>query len=300
MSAFGLPMIFAVLVWWLGTGIVLLLDNLPRPTYRLSLGLSTLLTLAALTGIAYSASDNSIGGAYVAFTCAILAWGWHELTFLTGSLTGPRTQACSKPDDGFVRFAQAVLVIAWHEIAILAMAGLITALTWGAPNMVATWTFLLLWVLRLSAKLNLFLGVRNLSEEFLPDHLRYLSSYFRRRKMNLLFPFSVTLATFAVALMVQHAIEAGDPAVRVAVMLPASLLALGVVEHWMLMLPLPTTALWRWAMRVPATDTAASDELPSLSGKTPPPTRRAGGSLTEKLALAQAPVTRDSPASTSV
>ena len=114
-------------------------------------------------------------------------------------------------------------------------------------------------------------------------------------------PFSVTLATFAVALMVQHAIEAGDPAVRVAVMLPASLLALGVVEHWMLMLPLPTTALWRWAMRVPATDTAASDELPSLSGKTPPPTRRAGGSLTEKLALTRVPVTRDnSPASTTV
>ena len=299
MSDFGLPIVFAVLVWWLGTGIVLLLDNLPRPTYRLSLALSTLLTLAALAGIGYSASDPSIGGAYVAFTCSILAWGWHELTFLTGSLTGPRTQACSRPDDGFVRFAQAVQVIAWHEAAILAMAGLITALTWDAPNKVATWTFLLLWVLRLSAKLNLFFGVRNLSEEFLPDHLRYLSSYFRRRRMNFLFPFSVTFATVAVALMVQQAIDASDPAFRVALMLPASLLALGVVEHWMLMLPLPTTALWRWAMRAPVAGTVAIDDAPSSSVKAPSPARRAAGSLTDTLALTPVPVARDNPTSTS-
>ena len=36
------------------------------------------------------------------------------------------------------------------------------------PNQVATWTFALLWVMRLSAKFNLFLGVRNRGEEFGP------------------------------------------------------------------------------------------------------------------------------------
>ena len=38
------------------------------------------------------------------------------------------------------------------------------ALTWGGANQVGTWTFLVLWVMRLSAKLNVFLGVPNLTE----------------------------------------------------------------------------------------------------------------------------------------
>ena len=36
--------------------------------------------------------------------------------------------------------------------------------------------------MRQSAKLNVFLGVRNLSEEFLPQHLHYLQSYFTRSR----------------------------------------------------------------------------------------------------------------------
>ncbi|WP_163591818.1 DUF3623 family protein, partial [Klebsiella pneumoniae] len=48
-----------------------------------------------------------------------------------------------------------------------------------------------LWLMRLSAKLNVFLGVRNLNEQFLPEHLRYMHSYFRQRSSNALFPVSV-------------------------------------------------------------------------------------------------------------
>jgi putative photosynthetic complex assembly protein 2 len=44
------------------------------------------------------------------------------------------------------------------------------------PNQVGTGTFAVLWVMRISAKLNLFLGVRNLSEELLPPHLAYLGA----------------------------------------------------------------------------------------------------------------------------
>ncbi len=37
----------------------------------------------------------------------------------------------------------------------------------------------MLWAMRQSAKLNLFLGVRNLSDELLPPHLRYLADVLR-------------------------------------------------------------------------------------------------------------------------
>ena len=140
--------------------------------------------------------------------------------------------------------------ILWHELCILAVGGVIVAITWGAPNQAGSGTFLVLWIMRTSAKLNLFFGVRNLSEEFLPAHLRYLETFFRRRAVNLFFPLAVTCASLVLALMVAHALDpATAPAAAVATTLVGSMLALAIVEHWMLVLPLDTTALWRWAIR---------------------------------------------------
>lgn len=61
--------------------------------------------------------------------------------------------------------------------------------------------------MRTSAKVNLFLGARNLSEEFLPPHLRYMESFFRRRAVNLLFPVSVTVASLVPAMLLAHALH---------------------------------------------------------------------------------------------
>jgi putative photosynthetic complex assembly protein 2 len=172
----------------------------------------------------------------------------HELSFLTGWITGPRKTACSAPGHEATRFGQAVQVILWHELALLAMLAGVTALTWQGPNRVAAWTFGLLWVMRLSAKLNLFLGVRNLGEEFLPPHLKYLRSYFRQRRMNWLLPLSVLTGGAVALMMVLHAIDSSGAA-RAGTLLVASLLVLAVAEHLLLVLPLPPTALWRWALR---------------------------------------------------
>jgi putative photosynthetic complex assembly protein 2 len=246
----AIPVGFAIFIWWFSTGLILLLDNLPRTTFRWSLVISTVLALSALVGIARTAGQETPGAAYCAFTCALLVWGWHELSFLTGWITGPRKRASPPGAPDRLRFVQAVQAILWHEIGIIAVGLGIVAITWGQPNQVGTWTFLVLWVMRTSAKLNLFLGVRNLSEEFLPAHLKYLASFFRRRAMNLLFPVSVTAATVVAAAMVQAAMAPdAAAATSVGLLLAATMLALAIVEHWLLVLPLPATALWRWAMR---------------------------------------------------
>jgi putative photosynthetic complex assembly protein 2 len=143
---------------------------------------------------------------------------------------------------------------------------LIAAITWHGSNAVALWTYAVLWTMRSSAKLNLFFGVRNLSEEFLPPHLTYLKSFFRRRRMNALLPVSVGAAGFVVVLLVQGAIDpAATEPERVGLLLVAALLALAIVEHLMMVLPVDVTALWRWAMR-----NHAPAAVPS-----PPPTHRA-------------------------
>jgi len=250
MSELALAVVFAIFIWWFSTGVVLLLNHLSRGAVVLSLLISSLLALAALTALAHTAQQTSVAGAYCAFTSALLVWGWHELSFLTGWITGPRKTALPAGLSEARRFGQAVRVILWHEIGIIAVGAVIIAITWGAPNQVGSGTFIVLWVMRTSAKLNLFLGVRNLSEQFLPAHLRYLESCFRRRPVNLLFPVSVTAASVVLALLVDAARSPGLPsAAVVGTALVATMLGLAILEHWLLVLPLDTTALWRWALR---------------------------------------------------
>jgi putative photosynthetic complex assembly protein 2 len=103
--------------------------------------------------------------------------------------------------------------------------------------------------MRTSAKLNLFLGVRNLSEAFLPPPLAYLQSFFRRRPMNALLPFSVLAAAGVLAAIVLQALHpATDSAQSIGLVLVGTLLALAIVEHLLLVLPVDTTALWHWAL----------------------------------------------------
>lgn len=250
MSDLALAALFAVFIWWFSTGIVLLLNRLSTGAVQLSLLLSSLLALMGLLALAYSSQQQSVTAAYCAFTSALLVWGWHELSFLTGWITGPRKTALPSGASEAQRFWQAIRVILWHEIGIIAVGSGIVAMTWDAPNQAGTGTFIVLWVMRTSAKLNLFLGVRNLSEKFLPAHLAYLESFFRRRAINLLFPVSVSGATFVLALMVAHALAPTTPeAAMVGTTLVATMLALAILEHWLLVLPLDTTALWQWAMR---------------------------------------------------
>ena len=143
----------------------------------------------------------------------MLAWGWNELSFLTGWITGPRKSAIAPELSGWPRFVESVRAILWHEIGIIAVGALIIALTWDRPNQIGTGTFLVLWLLRTSAKLNLFWGVRNLSEQFLPAHLAYLESFFRRRAMNAFWPVSVLAACAALAWLVTQALDpAATPA----------------------------------------------------------------------------------------
>ncbi len=248
MTHTALAVVFAVFIWWFSTGVVLLLNGMQRHAYRWSLALSTLLGLLALWALAHTAQQTSVAATYCAFTSALLVWGWHELSFLTGWITGPRVTAIAPTLSGWPRFVQAVRAILWHELAIAAVGLFIVAITWRAPNQVGTWTFLVLWAMRTSAKLNLFLGVRNLSEEFLPTQLRYLESFFRRRAMNLLFPLSITGASFVLLAMVQAALHSSSAVQTLGLALVGTMLALAIVEHWLLVLPFSATTLWRWAM----------------------------------------------------
>ena len=250
MSQHALPVLFTLLLWWFSTSVILYLDGLPRWTFRWSLLSATLLLALALYCLAVTSTDTSVGGAYLAFTSGVLVWAWQEVSFLMGFVTGPRRSACPDGCSGWQHFGHAIQAILYHELALIAAAAAVVAVTWNGANQTGTWTFLILWAMRTSAKLNLFLGVRNLSAELLPDHLRYLKAFFTKRPMNLLFPLSVTVATIVTTALVQTAVHPATGEFQAAgLTFLATLMALAILEHWLLVLPLPTTALWRWGLR---------------------------------------------------
>ena len=223
----------------------------------------------ALWAIGASAGDASAAGAYVAFTAALLVWGWQEMSYYMGFVSGPRAAGCPPGARGLPRFRAAAATSLWHEAAIVAGGLAILALTWGQPNHFALWTYLVLWGMNLSARLNLFLGVRNLNAEFLPEHLAYLGSYLRVRAMNPLFPVSVTAAGLATAALV-----AGGPRPRASrahevagLSILATLMALATLEHGFLMLPLPSAALWQWSLPKMARRGPVPSPVPAARGE---------------------------------
>ncbi len=243
------PIAYTLLVWWLSTGLIVYLDGLPRRTFRWTLLGATVLLGAALYQLRASGADTTVAGAYVSFTAGVLAWGWLEVGFLMGPLTGPWKRPCPPDCRGWQRVGLAIRAILYHELAIIALAGVIAALSWNADNRVGMWTFAVLWIMRVSAKLNVFLGVRNLGESFLPAHLAYMGSFFRRRPMNLAFPLCVTAASAATAWLVQLATADGVSEFdATGITFVATMLALAVLEHWLLVVPLPETALWQWSL----------------------------------------------------
>ncbi len=241
-----LPVLFAVFVWWFGTALVFLLDQLPRRSFRWTMAGASAALVGGLYGAAALADDVSVTAAYLGFACGVVVWAWSEIGFLTGIVTGPSRQPCPPGAEGWARFIAALRTILYHELAILGLGLVLLALLWDAPNQMALHTYLVLWIMRQSAKINIYLGARNLGESMLPPQLAHLASYFRRGTMNALFPVSVTGGTIAVVVLVQHGLG-GSAYEAAAYTLLAALMALAVIEHWFLMLPLPLDGLWTWS-----------------------------------------------------
>jgi putative photosynthetic complex assembly protein 2 len=249
MLSYGVAVGYALFLWWFSTGVILYLDKRPAHTYRRSLLGATVLMALSLVALHTVRDVTSVAGAYVGFTAGVLVWGWMEMSYFMGLVTGPRKTACPEGCSGWRRFWLAIQTSLYHELTIVAAGALMVWITWDSVNQVGTWTFVILWWMRWSAKLNLFFGVPNLNEEWLPEHIRFLTTYLSKRPMNLLFPVSVSVATVVMCLLVEAALDLPAASfASVALMLTSTLLALAILEHWLLVLPLADAALWNWAL----------------------------------------------------
>ncbi|WP_227271364.1 putative photosynthetic complex assembly protein PuhE [Roseobacter weihaiensis] len=260
--------LLALFVWWFSTGAILWVV---KTADRKGGGAGRRATLWGLPmaglgvwGFWASLGDASILGACVAFLSAILIWGWIELAFLTGVVTGPNAYPLRPDAPEWERFIRAWGTLAYHEMLLVATLITLLLIGWNYPNIFGLWTFAILFFARLSAKLNLYLGVPHINVDFLPGELKHLSTYFRIRPLNWLFPISVSALTFATACWLERIHGAETDGQIIGFALLAAITALALLEHWVMVLPIPDEKLWRWM-------------LPAPKQPTPKPTTLKGG-----------------------
>jgi putative photosynthetic complex assembly protein 2 len=275
-SLVGGTILCVVVLWWAATGALLYLNRMDARSHAWSAGALALLAVASLAALPGLAADASVAGHLWSFAAALAIWALNEHLFLIGWVTGPRRTAVPAGARGWGRFLAAAEIVIWHELALAASLGLIAVATWGGVQRTALLAFALLFVMRLSAKLNLFLGVPNLGAEFLPERLAYLASCFRRRRMNPLFPASVLLGGAAFAVAATAAARADAPGAQAGAAALAALIALAVIEHLFMVLPFRSSRLWRIADPESTEAGPAASRLGALAAGTRPAVRRTG------------------------
>lgn len=245
---------FGLFVWWAGTVVVFLLGRLPPRLNKINSALAAVIYGLSLTGVlitqnAVAAGHTQSALPYLLFVLAVVVWGVLEYSYFSGWITGPDKIVCPANGSLWVRFKAGVRTSLYHELTVIVtgIALLIGDLINGAPG-VGTGSYLILWIMRWSAKLNLFLGVRNFNADLLPHPMRYLDSYVRRAPMNPLFPVSMSIAlTALIVLIEQSLLHHADSFLRPGLILMATLLFLAIIEHLLLMVPLSDRILWSWA-----------------------------------------------------
>ncbi|WP_317057458.1 putative photosynthetic complex assembly protein PuhE [Roseovarius rhodophyticola] len=247
--------VFALFIWWFSTGVILMVVRHADTKGARTRLLSPLMALpflgVGLWGFVTTLDMGTVTAAYGAFLAALAIWGWVELSFLSGAITGPNLRDC--PDDlpEWERFARAWGTIAYHELLLTVIFAGLWLYAAGAENSVGLWTFTILYFARISAKLNLYFGVPKINTEFLPEALGHLASHFRIQRLNWVFPVSITALTFAIACWLERLYAATTPAEITGFALLSAITVLALLEHWLMVLPLPDAKLWRWMLPAP-------------------------------------------------
>ncbi|MEM7470433.1 MAG: putative photosynthetic complex assembly protein PuhE [Pseudomonadota bacterium] len=257
--------IFAVFAWWFFTGAILLIVRKSDAGEAVAHGRSVFLTVpvAALgfAGLVVSAAEMSLANVYLSFLSILLIWGWIELAFLAGIITGPERRDCPPGLTGMARFTRAWNTVAHHELLLFAALLVIVLLSTGAENTFGMWVYLVLFVARISAKLNLFFGVPRINTEFVPLPLQHIKSYFRKGGLTFAFPVGVTVLTLASACFLERTLASETAPFIAGFALLTALSLLAAIEHWLMVVPLPDAKLWRWMLPAPILPQDKTHEL---------------------------------------
>ncbi len=255
MSSVWIALLTALFAWWFATGAILAVVKRADAGGRRSHVWAVLLALPVLVlGVGLfldTLGRTEPGAVYAAFFSALMIWGWIEMAFLCGVITGPNRRETPLGTPVGERFVRAFGAVAHHELLLLVALILMGWAAFGAANTYGFWAFALLFGARISAKLNLFFGVPRINLEFLPDALAHLPSHFRIRRWSWIFPISVVGLGSAVALLLDALRGTTAASDTIGLALLTAIAALALLEHLLMVIPLPDAKLWRWMLPEP-------------------------------------------------
>lgn len=260
-TGLGLSFMVVIAVWFIGTGLVAMINHRLRASFGRALVIACICALLGLGLVVLTAHSTAVWATYASFLGGLLIWSWHEISFLTGAVAGSHRDACPPDANGWQRFSMATMALIHHEVALAMTAVLLLSLAAVTANPTGAYAFGLLLIFRLSSKFNIYWGVPNLSDELLPRQLDYLKSYFGPKKLRPMLPLS-TAAILGLAIYFGvAAYRAGQPNELAQAGLLCCLSLLAALEHMFLGLPFRDAALWGWAMgsKTPATKTRMTD-----------------------------------------
>lgn len=248
LASFVLPFLAVIALWFISTGLVAMIHHRLRQSQVRSLVIAGLCASGGLSLIALTVNLTAIWAIYVSFLGGLLIWSWHEISFLTGAIAGPVRKNCPQEAKGWQRFSLASMTLIHHEIALAMTAMLLLLVAAVTANPAGAFAFALLFVFRLSSKLNIYRGVPHFSDELLPRHLDYLKSYFGPQALHPLLILSI-LAIAGLGLYfgaIAIITDTAHQTILYALLSCLSLLA--ALEHIFLAVPVKDSALWQWAL----------------------------------------------------
>lgn len=283
------PVLYTLFLWWFVTGLVIGVYGRSPRVRHLFFGAITAVMLLAMGGLFLTRGQAQPEGVYVALTCGVLLWGWQVASYYLGYVTGPHSEAHlqralpalrrSRPRWP-LRFWHALQASLYHELFAIGFIFLLSGLTWNAPNKWGLWIFIALWLMHCLAKINVFLGVRNFRMDFLPVHLHYLDRLISKRANNPLLPVTIMGASVVSLLLYYQAIIPGTtPTQSVGFLAVGTMLALGVFEHLLLVIPM-SAILWGWGLK-PLPQPQVNQLEPDSPIKQPAPLRAMSEQLGE-------------------
>ena len=244
--------LFALFTWWFFTGVILLVvrraDKGDAVAHSRNVFLTMPLLALGVTMLVISSQVLTVLNVYLSFVSIMLIWGWIELAFLSGVITGPERRLCPANLSGKARFFRALNTVSHHELLLVFALLVIITLTRDADNTFGLWTYLVLFTARISAKLNLFYGVPRINTEFVPQPLEQLKSYFTKGPITVAFPIGVTFLSITAACFAERLMMAETAPFIAGFTLLTALAALAALEHWLMVVPLPDAKLWRWML----------------------------------------------------
>jgi putative photosynthetic complex assembly protein 2 len=247
-GSLAVPFAVVTLLWFVSTGLVAMINHRLRQSFGRALIIAGVCAMSGLALLVVTSQSTAVWATYVSFVGGLLIWSWHEISFLTGAVTGSHRDPCPPQAEGWQRFNLATMALIHHEIALAMTAGLLLSLASVTANPTGAYAFALLLIFRLSSKLNIYWGVPNMSDELLPLHLAYLKSYFGPKRLRPMLVLTTAGILALAGYFAMHAINASQANEAVQAGLLCCLCLLAALEHLFLAIPFRDSALWGWAL----------------------------------------------------